>query len=176
MMTETFNRWISDHGISEVECLVPDMNGVLRGKALLAKDPDKALADFDRALRLKPEFGDAYASRGSVWLKKKDYTRALADLDRAIALEGGEARLAGHAGIGSMAQDGGAHHLGVALRGEDLHESGGKLVEFIRPRNMAVQGGGVELRQNVDAAEARVDAVRDRPAPTRCIPACRNRD
>ena len=63
---------------------------VLRGKALLAKDPDKALADFDRALRLKPEFGDAYASRGSVWLKKKDYTRALADLDRAIALEGGK--------------------------------------------------------------------------------------
>lgn len=32
MMTETFNRWIRDHGISEVECLVPDMNGVLRGK------------------------------------------------------------------------------------------------------------------------------------------------
>ena len=32
MMTETFERWIRDNRISEVECLVPDMNGVLRGK------------------------------------------------------------------------------------------------------------------------------------------------
>jgi glutamine synthetase len=31
-MEETFDSWIKDHKISEVECLVPDMNGVIRGK------------------------------------------------------------------------------------------------------------------------------------------------
>ena len=29
-------RWIEQHGITEVECLIPDMNGVLRGKVLPA--------------------------------------------------------------------------------------------------------------------------------------------
>src|SRR5882724_4199129 len=28
--------WIDAHGITEVECLIPDMNGVLRGKVLPA--------------------------------------------------------------------------------------------------------------------------------------------
>ncbi len=27
-----FKTWIAERGISEVECLVPDMNGVIRGK------------------------------------------------------------------------------------------------------------------------------------------------
>ena len=48
------------------------------------------------------------------------------------------------------------------LRRENLHEPGGKLVELIRPRNVAVQRGGVKLRQDVDAAEPGIDAVRDR--------------
>jgi glutamine synthetase len=30
-------RWIAGHGVREVECLVPDMNGVLRGKVLPAE-------------------------------------------------------------------------------------------------------------------------------------------
>ena len=35
-MTATFEGWIKERGISEIECLVPDMNGVLRGKVLPA--------------------------------------------------------------------------------------------------------------------------------------------
>ncbi len=31
-MTDMFEAWIKQHGISEIECLVPDLNGVLRGK------------------------------------------------------------------------------------------------------------------------------------------------
>ena len=31
-MEKIFADWIREHGISEVECLVPDMNGVIRGK------------------------------------------------------------------------------------------------------------------------------------------------
>lgn len=36
-------NWIAEHGVSEVECLVPDMNGVLRGKVLPAEKFRKAL-------------------------------------------------------------------------------------------------------------------------------------
>lgn len=40
-MTEVFAEWIRSRGISEVECLVPDINGVVRGKVLPA---DKFIA------------------------------------------------------------------------------------------------------------------------------------
>lgn len=42
--------WLTTHGINEVECLVPDVNGVLRGKALPAAKFLKSLED--RALYL----------------------------------------------------------------------------------------------------------------------------
>ena len=35
-MSDTFAKWIEERGVAEVECLVPDMNGVLRGKVLPA--------------------------------------------------------------------------------------------------------------------------------------------
>ena len=35
-MTEDFADWIRSRGISEVECLVPDINGVVRGKVFPA--------------------------------------------------------------------------------------------------------------------------------------------
>ena len=43
-------RWITGRGVSEVECLVPDMNGVLRGKVLPATKLIEA--ERDRSLRL----------------------------------------------------------------------------------------------------------------------------
>ena len=48
------------------------------------------------------------------------------------------------------------------LRREDFHEAGGELVELVGARNVAVQRGGIELRQNVNAPEAGVDAVGNR--------------
>ena len=42
--------WLAQYAISEVECLVPDLNGVLRGKALPAAKFLKALEE--RALYL----------------------------------------------------------------------------------------------------------------------------
>jgi glutamine synthetase len=35
-MSDVFKDWIAHHRIGEIECLVPDMNGVLRGKVLPA--------------------------------------------------------------------------------------------------------------------------------------------
>ena len=44
-MAETFQDWISANRITEIECLVPDMNGVIRGKVLPAAKFVKSEAD-----------------------------------------------------------------------------------------------------------------------------------
>lgn len=49
-MTATFETWIEERGISEIECLVPDMNGVLRGKVLPASKFIKS--ERDGSLRM----------------------------------------------------------------------------------------------------------------------------
>jgi glutamine synthetase len=36
MTTLTFESWIREHSIGEVECMIPDMNGIIRGKVLPA--------------------------------------------------------------------------------------------------------------------------------------------
>nr|WP_294848998.1 glutamine synthetase family protein [uncultured Sphingomonas sp.] len=49
-MTIDLASWIKERGIAEVECIVPDMNGIQRGKVLPA---DKFLKSFaDRTLRI----------------------------------------------------------------------------------------------------------------------------
>ncbi|HKA47175.1 MAG TPA: tetratricopeptide repeat protein [Methyloceanibacter sp.] len=48
------------------------------------RDFDRAIADFDQAIRLNSELADAYNGRGRAWLAKRDLDRAIADSDRAI--------------------------------------------------------------------------------------------
>ncbi|MFY7777875.1 MAG: glutamine synthetase, partial [Elstera sp.] len=49
-LMDRFAEWISQHAITEVECLVPDMSGIPRGKILPAQ---KFLTSFgDRGLRI----------------------------------------------------------------------------------------------------------------------------
>ena len=36
-MKENFEKWLSDNSITEVECLVPDLGGIARGKILPTK-------------------------------------------------------------------------------------------------------------------------------------------
>ena len=33
-MTDNFEQWLRDNSITEVECLVPDLGGIARGKIL----------------------------------------------------------------------------------------------------------------------------------------------
>ena len=57
-------------------------------------DTDRAIADFDAAIRLKPEFADAYINRGLAWIEKRDYERAIADFTEATILNTENAFLA----------------------------------------------------------------------------------
>ena len=44
-MTQKLNKWLSDRSITEVECLVPDIAGIPRGKILPADKYNKVLEE-----------------------------------------------------------------------------------------------------------------------------------
>jgi tetratricopeptide (TPR) repeat protein len=50
------------------------------------KDDDKAIADYNEALRLDPQNADGYIDRGCAFYRKRQDDKALADFDKAIAL------------------------------------------------------------------------------------------
>ena len=78
-------------------CSTPIARGhYTRGKALFddiaAKDPgswdfSKAIAEFSQAIRLKPDYVDAYHVRSLAYLITGSHARALEDLDEAIRLK-----------------------------------------------------------------------------------------
>jgi tetratricopeptide (TPR) repeat protein len=52
----------------------------------LMGEPDLALADYDKALRINPGFAEAYNGRGNVYNDLEDYDRAIADYTEALRL------------------------------------------------------------------------------------------
>jgi len=72
-----------------------DCRGVIWG----AKgEYDKALADFDAALRLDPRLATAHVNRGVTWTLKGAYDKALADFNEAIQIDPDYARAQSHIG------------------------------------------------------------------------------
>lgn len=58
-----------------------------RGLAYRAKrEFDRAIADFNEALRLDPKYAGGYNNRGLVYSNKEDFERAIADFNEAIRL------------------------------------------------------------------------------------------
>ena len=59
-----------------------------RGNVLLElKKYDEALANYDRAIELKPDYAEAYSKRGNALIDLKRLNEALASYDRAIVLK-----------------------------------------------------------------------------------------
>lgn len=59
-----------------------------RGVEWYAKNElDRALSEFNEAIRLDPDSASTYCCRGLVWYDKKDLDRAIADYDEAIGLD-----------------------------------------------------------------------------------------
>ena len=64
--------------------------GIAYGKA---GDYERAIADFDAALRINPNHVRAYLNRGNANFARRDYDRAIADFGHAIRLEPKNAQL-----------------------------------------------------------------------------------
>src|SRR5262249_29907329 len=48
---------------------------------------DRAIQDYDQAIRLKPDLAEAFNNRGSAYGNKGQYARAIQDFDEAIRLK-----------------------------------------------------------------------------------------
>jgi tetratricopeptide (TPR) repeat protein len=60
---------------------------IARGAAYDRKDQiDRAIADYDTALRLDPSLADIFNARGELWYRKGDRPHALADFGAALKL------------------------------------------------------------------------------------------
>jgi CHAT domain-containing protein/tetratricopeptide (TPR) repeat protein len=84
-----------DHGLSQRQrALVFNNRGI---SYALAGDREKALADFDEAIRTDPASVNAYSNRGIIYGEKGEVDRAIADFTTAIGLDPGnlQARLGG---------------------------------------------------------------------------------
>jgi len=54
---------------------------------LNAKEYQKALADYNRAIQLDPQHALAYNNRGNAYSSLEEYQKAIADYDRALQLD-----------------------------------------------------------------------------------------
>ncbi|MSQ40500.1 MAG: tetratricopeptide repeat protein [Dehalococcoidia bacterium] len=55
----------------------------LEGQGLFGE----AIAEYDEAIRLKPDYAEAYSNRGEAYRNLAQYERAIQDLDKAIGLD-----------------------------------------------------------------------------------------
>jgi tetratricopeptide (TPR) repeat protein len=77
---------------------------IARGGVYGARDQiDRAIGDYDAALRLDPRLADIFNARGELWRRKGDRPRALADFGAAIKLNPQHA--AARANYKSLAQE-----------------------------------------------------------------------
>jgi tetratricopeptide (TPR) repeat protein len=57
-----------------------------RGALLAQSDPDRAIADLNKAISINPKDADFFRERSSIYIKRQNYERGIADLTTAIGL------------------------------------------------------------------------------------------
>ena len=85
----SYDAWLKAH--PEDSDRAPAFNGRCWARGQLGRDLDKALADCDNALRLRPGTPAYLDSRALVRLRRGENAQAIADYDRALAGDPGNA-------------------------------------------------------------------------------------
>jgi tetratricopeptide (TPR) repeat protein len=80
-------------------------------QALKANDPDLAISCMNEAIRLDPNYSDAYLKRGQAYVAKGDFAKAVGDCSEAIRLNPKNARAYWVRGIVYVIQ--GKHQAGA---------------------------------------------------------------
>jgi lipoprotein NlpI len=71
-----------------------------RGNAYYGKgDHDRAILDYDQAIRLNPSHANSHSNRGAAYARKGDYDRAIQDYDEAIRLNPNHANAFSNRGV-----------------------------------------------------------------------------
>ena len=84
-----------------------------RGVAYRLKaEYDKAIADFDEAIKLRPDYPNAFNNRGVAYRNKGDLDHAMADYDQSITLK--PDYLAAYYNRGLVLQEKGAYRLPIS--------------------------------------------------------------
>jgi len=68
-------------------------------------DFDRAIADYDKAIKLNPKDADVYYNRGNAYQRKGQHDRAIADYDKAIKLNPKYAEAHSNRGISYRKKD-----------------------------------------------------------------------
>jgi tetratricopeptide (TPR) repeat protein len=139
--------------------VTPDMLAdyhLFRGTAhLLMAEPDKAIADLDQAVRLKPASPEALVARGDAHRSKGDFKRAIADYDEAIRID--PKYIAGH-----IAKVQAFYAKGERVRARELEKDVALLGWSLDGIMNATQRRAVQAdRQQLDRTFARLDAAID---------------
>ena len=81
----SYDQWLRSHPEDHDRAVA--FNGRCWARALLGRDLDKALADCDSALRLRPGEASFLDSRGLVRFRRGELDKAMADYNAAVAAE-----------------------------------------------------------------------------------------
>jgi len=97
-----------------------------RGDAYLNKrELDRAIADYDQAIRLNPNFAMAFHNRGIAYYFQKDFDRAIADYDQAIQLNANDVHAYKNRGLAKQAKGDSAGSDSDIARAKQLSPSAG---------------------------------------------------
>ena len=117
----------------------------------------KAIAEYDEALRLKPDDADAYAARGLVHYDLGEYQKAIADYDEALLLKPSYARAYGnrcraysHLGQYQRAIADCDRAVGLAPDGDYAHDSRGEAYTYAGRYEDAVSDFNVAIDLSPD--------------------------
>jgi tetratricopeptide (TPR) repeat protein len=87
-------------------------------------ETDRAIDDFDTAIRLYPDYGKTYIYRGLAWAKKRDFNRAADDFTDAVRRDPSDAFLA-LSNLGNVDEEIGEHDRAIENYGRAIEVNPG---------------------------------------------------